>query len=349
MKRVAVVILNWNGRHLMERFLPPLLSHTPEELADLVVADNGSTDGSLAYLEEYYPNLIRIPLDRNYGFAEGYNRALEPLTHEYAVFLNSDVEVSPGWLEQAVSYLDAHQEVAALQPKICSWKDRSSFEYAGAAGGYIDVYGYPFCRGRIFDTVERDRGQYDSPAEILWASGACLIIRLDEYKRNGGLDARFFAHQEEIDLCWRLNARGRKVVCFPGSLVYHVGGATLGMEHPRKTFLNFRNNHLMLYKNLPDGAYRKMRFFRFFMDIVATLRFLLLGAPKNAWAVVRADLEFRKMKGEYRAIREENLKKAVVDIPQGIMKKSLLVEYYIRGKKRFRDLGFGNIKEVSSL
>lgn len=338
MKKAAVVILNWNGQKLLERFLPALMEYTPESLADIIVADNGSTDNSLSFLEEFYPTIITMGFDRNYGFAEGYNKALFDLNYEYVVLLNSDVEVTPDWLNLVIDYLDKNSEIVAVQPKIRAFNDKSFFEYAGACGGFMDIYGYPFCRGRIFDRVEKDSGQYDSPTEILWATGACLIIRLDEYKAAGGLDNRFFAHQEEIDLCWRLNARGKKIVCLPQSTVFHVGGATLKMEHPQKTFLNFRNNLLMLYKNLPEKYYHKVMFFRFFLDYTAVMRFLVKGAPKNAYSIFKARVEFRKLKSQYKEIRKENLNKTLVEVPKGFYKKSLLLAYYVKGRKMFANL-----------
>jgi GT2 family glycosyltransferase len=335
-KKTAVVILNWNGRWLMEIFLSVLLKNTPNETADIIVADNGSTDGSLLFLEKWYPSVRLIRLDENYGFAEGYNKALSQLDYEYVVLLNSDVEVTSGWLTTAIDYLDANPETVALQPKILAYNKNSVFEYAGAAGGFFDMYGYPFCRGRIFTTTEKDTGQYDTLTEVLWASGACLFIRLKDYKEAGGLDAYFFAHQEEIDLCWRLRARGKKIVCLPQSVVYHVGGGTLKMEHPHKTFLNFRNNLLMLYKNLPEKYYKKVMFCRFFLDYAAALQFLLKGYPKNTISVVKARRDFQRQKKNYRIIRAENLKKtAKDDFPSGILRKSLLWEYYIKGKKKY--------------
>jgi len=323
-KQTAVVILNWNGRELMEKFLPTLVANTPAERAEIVVADNGSTDDSVSFLEKNYPLIKIIRFDKNYGFAGGYNRAFEGLDNEYAVLLNSDVEVSEGWLTRAIDYLDSNPEVVALQPKILSYSDRTRFEYAGAAGGYLDMFGYPFCRGRIFNKTETDSGQYDAPAEALWASGACMFVRLAEYKSCGGLDDYFFAHQEEIDMCWRLRARGKRIVCLPASVVYHVGGATLNMEHPRKTFLNFRNNLLMVYKNIPQKYYRRVMFFRFFADYAAAFQFLLKGRWANAKAVVQARKEFAKQKINYAAIRKENLQLSVSDdFPEGVVKKSI--------------------------
>lgn len=236
----------------MEEFLPSVITYSPAEEAEVVVADNGSTDNSIALLQEKFPSVRIIQLDKNYGFAEGYNQALKQLDNEYTVLLNSDVEVTPDWLDAPLAALEADATIAAAQPKIRAQRNKEYFEYAGAAGGYMDIYGYPYCRGRMLHVVEKDEAQYDTPADILWATGACLFIRTAVYKEIGGLDAGFFAHQEEIDMCWRLRSRGYRLVCTPQSVVYHVGGATLQVESPRKTFLNFRNNLLMLYKNLPE-------------------------------------------------------------------------------------------------
>ena len=343
MQKAAVVILNWNGRALLERFLPALLMHTPAEKAEIIIADNGSTDGSELFLIAHYPQIRRIAFDRNYGFAEGYNRALLPLDYEYVVLLNSDVEVTAHWLETALDYLNAHPDVSALQPKLLDYKEKSAFEYAGASGGFLDIYGYPFCRGRILSTIEKDSGQYDDPAEIFWASGACLFIRLKDYREAGAFDKNFFAHQEEIDLCWRLKARGKKIVCFPQSVVYHVGGATLKMEHPRKTFLNFRNNLLMVYKNLPEKQYRKTMILRFFLDYFAAFHLLLKACPANALSVLKARMNFRRQKKNYQMIRKENLEKTVDEIPSGILRQSVLWKYYIKNQKEYRQI-FTNAK-----
>ncbi|MDR0613898.1 MAG: glycosyltransferase family 2 protein [Dysgonamonadaceae bacterium] len=337
-KKTAVVILNWNGRKLLEKFLPALIKNTPAEETDIIVADNGSTDTSLPFLKQSYPSVRLIPLDKNYGFAEGYNRALAQLNHEYVVLLNSDVEVAENWLTTAISYLENHPEVIALQPKILSYNDKLTFEYAGACGGFLDLYGYPFCRGRIFNTIEKDAGQYDREAEVLWASGACLFIRRKDYLEAGGLDAYFFAHQEEIDLCWRLRSRGKKIVCLPQSTVYHVGGATLKMEHPRKTFLNFRNNLLMIYKNLPEKYYCRIMRYRILTDCLAALQFLLKGYPANAFSVIKAHWDFAGQKKNYKAIRRENLEKSKSGLPPGIFKINLLWEYYIKRNKKYSSI-----------
>ena len=253
--KISVIILNWNGKQLLAQFLPSVLAHSLNTGCSVFVADNGSTDDSVEFLKTNYPDLPLIILDKNYGFAEGYNKAIQQVDSEYVVLLNSDVETSENWLDTLIYYMDTHPEVAAAQPRICSYNNKKQFEYAGAAGGFIDRYGYPFCRGRILEVVEEDRGQYDAVMPVFWATGACLCIRRKEYMNAGGLDARFFAHMEEIDLCWRLQARGKVVVCLPASVVYHVGGASLSKDNPKKMYLNFRNNLLMIYKNVSKADY----------------------------------------------------------------------------------------------
>ena len=254
------------------------------------------------------------------------------------MLLNSDVEVTPGWLEAPLRRLDASPEVAAVQPKLLAEQARDQFEYAGAAGGFMDKYGYPFCRGRIFQEIETDRGQYDAEADILWATGACLFVRTEVYRAVGGLDAKFFAHQEEIDMCWRMRARGYRLVCTPESVVYHVGGGTLNAESPRKTFLNFRNNLLMLYKNLPEKELHRVMRLRFWLDYLAALKFLLEGHPANARAVREARREFHRLVPEYRETRIVNQQLAVVkEIPE-LKSFSLLWQFYVRGKKHYGQL-----------
>lgn len=338
MKKVSIVILNWNGKALMEKFLPSVLANSPSEWAEIVVADNGSTDDSVVMLRECFPTVRLILLDSNYGFAEGYNRALQQIDTPYSVLLNSDVEVTAGWLDAPISLLDNESSVASVQPKILAEQNKEYFEYAGAAGGYMDKYGYPFCRGRILHVVEKDNGQYDQPTDILWASGACLFIRTSVYKKEGGLDATFFAHQEEIDMCWRLCCRGYRIVCTPQSVVYHVGGATLDVESPRKTYLNFRNNLLMLYKNLPDSELKNILRIRFWLDYVAAIKFLLTGHPQNAKAVYNARKAFHELKLSYQPVRKENLKKtSLTSIPE-LFNGSLLLNFYLKGKRKFSDL-----------
>lgn len=317
MKKVSVVILNWNGVEMLQRFLPEVVAYSQGEGVEVCVADNGSTDDSVAWVQQACPDVRLVILDRNYGFADGYNRALRQVEAEYVVLLNSDVEVTPGWLEPLTAYMDAHPEVAACQPKIRSERHKECFEYAGAAGGYLDKYGYPFCRGRIFEVVEKDEGQYDTVRPVFWATGAALFIRLKDYQEAGGLDGRFFAHMEEIDLCWRLRSRGRGLVCIPQSVVYHVGAATLKKENPRKTFLNFRNNLLMLYKNLPEKELKQVMTVRGILDRVAAFVFLLKGDGKNAKAVMQARKEFKKIRPDFAASRAENLEKSVdASIPE---------------------------------
>lgn len=337
-KKVAVVILNWNGAKLMEEFLPSVVAYSPAELAEVVVADNGSTDNSIALLQEKFPSVRIIRLDKNYGFAEGYNQALKQIDNEYTVLLNSDVEVTSGWLDAPLAALEADATIAAAQPKIRAQRNKEYFEYAGAAGGFMDIYGYPYCRGRILHIVEKDEGQYDTTTDILWATGACLFIRTAVYKEVGGLDAGFFAHQEEIDMCWRLRSRGYRLVCTPQSVVYHVGGATLQVESPRKTFLNFRNNLLMLYKNLPEKDLKPVMRARFWLDYIAATKFLLCGHVQNAKAVYEARKAFFDMKPEYAEKRRENLEKTTLSTIPELMRSSLILAFYLKGKKRYSDI-----------
>ncbi|MFT6210319.1 MAG: GT2 family glycosyltransferase, partial [Bacteroidia bacterium] len=249
--RIAVVILNWNGKSFLEKFLPSVISNS--QGATIYVADNASSDRSLEFVEKNFPTVIRIDNGNNFGFAGGYNKALEDLNEEFFVLLNSDVEITPNWLQPVIALFDSDQQVAAIQPKILSYHDKTSFEYAGAAGGFIDKNGYPFCRGRIFESLETDNGQYDAVQEVFWATGACMFVRSKVYRELGGLDDDFFAHMEEIDLCWRTKRAGHKIMVQPKSIVYHVGGGTLPKSNPFKTFLNFRNGLELLAKNLPKN------------------------------------------------------------------------------------------------
>ena len=323
---------------MLRTFLPSVVRYSAGEGIEVCVADNGSTDASVDILQKEFPTVKTILLEQNHGFADGYNLALRQVEAEYVVLLNSDVEVTGHWLEPMIDYLDNHPEVAACQPKIHSHRQKEYFEYAGAAGGFIDRYGYPFCRGRIMGEVEKDDGQYDTVASVFWATGAALFIRRADYLEAGGLDGRFFAHMEEIDLCWRLRSRGRKIVCVPQSVVYHVGGATLKKENPRKTFLNFRNNLIMLYKNLPEAQLDKVMFIRAWLDYVAALTFLLKGQLDNARAVMQARKEYKRSRSSFFLSREENLRKTFLNpIPEQI-KSSILWQFYVRGCKRFSQL-----------
>ena len=338
MKKISVVILNWNGVGMLQKFLPGVIKYSQGEGVEVCVADNGSTDESVVWLQTYCPDVRLIVLGKNYGFADGYNMALQQVEAEYVVLLNSDVEVTPHWLDPLMKYMDAHPEVAACQPKIRSERNKALFEYAGASGGYLDKYGYPFCRGRIFDVVEEDKGQYDTVQPIFWATGAALFIRLKDYQKAGGLDGRFFAHMEEIDLCWRLRSRGRGIVCIPQSTVYHVGAATLKKENPRKTFLNFRNNLLMLYKNLPKKELKRVMFIREVLDGVAALVFLLKGEKEAARAVLQARKEFKRIRPDFETSRAENMEKAVSAVIPERVDYSILWKYHAGRKKVFSSL-----------
>lgn len=320
---------------MLRSFLPSVMQHSHADGVAVYVADNGSTDSSVAMLRREFPSVRLIELDRNYGFAGGYNLALQQVDAEYVMLLNSDVEVTEHWLTPLVTYMDAHPEIAACQPKIRSYHQRTSFEYAGAAGGFVDRYGYPFCRGRMMGVVEEDHGQYDTVIPVFWVTGAALFIRLADYRAVGGLDERFFAHMEEIDLCWRLRARGRMLVCIPQSVVYHVGAATLKRENPRKTFLNFRNNLLMLYKNLPEAELVPVMRVRRLLDWMAAAFFLLKLQWPNAWAVVRARRDFIRLRPEYLVQRVRNLQAVKVSSIPERKPFCLLFQFYFKGKKHF--------------
>lgn len=339
--RVAVVILNWNGRKMMEKFLAGVVANT-EPLGRVYVADNASTDDSVEYLKREFPDVPLVILDKNYGFAGGYNQALKQISASYYVLLNSDVEVTSGWLEPLLRYMDSHSDVAACQPKLLSYFQKDSFEYAGAAGGYIDYLGYPFCRGRILNTLEKDQGQYDIVADIFWATGAALMIRNEDYWKAGGLDEDFFAHMEEIDLCWRLNTMGRRLVCIPDSVAYHWGGGTLPKENPHKTYLNFRNNLLMLYKNLPEKRLGKVLLLRMLLDGVAALQFLLQGKWGDFKAVIRAHNAYRALKPRYQEKRLEVQQKSVGGACRCMLQKSMVYLYMVRKQKYFSVLAERN-------
>ena len=338
MAKVAIVILNWNGQKMLAKYLPNVIEYSRQD-AEIWVADNSSSDGSMHLLETQFPQVKTIVLEQNFGFAEGYNRALKQIDAEYYVLLNSDVEVSHHWLTPLIEFMDSHQQVAACQPKLLAEYDKDSFEYAGACGGFLDKYGYPFCRGRIFDTVERDNGQYDYQQEILWATGACMMIRSKDYWTAGGLDGRFFAHNEEIDLCWRLRLMGRKIYCIPESEVYHVGGGTLPKSNPMKTYLNFRNNLTMLYKNLSDTELTNVMRMRRFLDYLAAFETLVLNRNWGDFkAIFKARRAFKAWKHELdedrRKIQAGRVKE---EIPQ-VYNLSIIWQYYAKGKKLFSQL-----------
>ncbi len=338
MRKLAIVILNWNGSGMMRKYLPSVIENSV--VGDVVVADNASSDNSLEMLTENFPDVQRIVLDKNYGFAEGYNRAIAQLKqYEYYLLLNSDVEIrQQGWDKVLTDYMDQHPLCAACQPKLLDLRKANSFEYAGCAGGYLDRYGYPFCRGRILSTVEEDQGQYDDIHTVLWATGAALLCRASDWEASGGLDGTFFAHMEEIDLCWRLRTMGKDIVCIPQSTAYHLGGATLNQGNPRKTFLNFRNNLLMLYKNLPERELCSVMHIRCLLDGIAALQFLIKGDVANMKAVFKARKEFKRLKKTYAPIRQHiQAVRKVQHIPERTS-FSILWQYYAKGHKTFSTL-----------
>lgn len=330
MKDLAVIILNWNGRKLLEQFLPIASRYSITEDADLIVADNGSTDDSVEWIKTHHPEVKVLSFGENYGFAEGYNRAIEQTQYKYTILLNSDVEVTEGWTLPLLDFMRRNSAVGALQPKIRSWKERSKFEYAGAAGGYLDKLGYPYCRGRLFDSIEEDRGQYDGKVvDVCWASGAALMVRTDIYLKVGGLDARFFAHMEEIDLCCRIHGAGYRVVTVPDAMVFHVGGASLAQGNPKKTYLNFRNNLLLLYKNMPIKEGHKKLFIRRLYDTLAWGMFMLKFDFKNANAVLKAHNDFRKMKKCYTVHPDKNV---LANLPGA--ERNIIIDYYLKRMKK---------------
>ncbi|MDE6558743.1 MAG: glycosyltransferase family 2 protein [Muribaculaceae bacterium] len=328
MKKTAVIILNWNGKKLLEQFLPAAVANTISDDTDLWVADNGSADGSVEYVREAFPEVKILELGENYGFAEGYNRAIAATKYPYTILLNSDVEVTPGWVNPLVKLLEERHEAGAVMPKIRSWHSRDMFEYAGAAGGYLDNLGYPYCRGRVFEKVERDEGQYDgAPIEVAWASGAALCVRTDLYLQLGGLDKDFFAHMEEIDLCCRMIGAGYKVMADMDSTVYHVGGASLPKGNPKKTYLNFRNNLLLLYKNLPAKRGRKILFLRRLADTLAFIMFVLKGDMADARAILKAHKDFRKMRAKYTELPERDYMSGLPGAG-----RSVIIDHYLLRK-----------------
>ena len=334
MKRVAVVILNYNGKKFLEEFLPNVIANTDAALADIVVADNASTDGSKEFMHEHFPDIRLIDNGSNGGFATGYNLALRQIEAEYFVLLNSDIEVTPRWIEPVIELMDANPQIAACQPKILSYYEKQKFEYAGASGGFIDKYGYPFCRGRVFQHLEEDKGQYDDICEVFWATGACMFVRADLYIKHGGLDDSFFAHMEEIDFCWRMKNLGYQIYCCPQSKVYHIGGGTLPKGSARKTYLNFRNNLSLLTKNLPSNRVFWVIAYRILLDWVAAVKFLFGGGLDDFWAVIRAHFAFYQRIPSIRQARKNLPTRQVGEMYQ----KNIVVENYLRGKKCFSDL-----------
>lgn len=330
----AIVILNWNGQHFLEKYLPGVKACSQLPDVSVIVADNASTDSSLAYLRVNHPDVRIVELDRNYGFAEGYNRALQQVEADYYLLLNSDVEVTAGWLPPMLDLIQ-RPNVAACMPKIKSAANRASFEYAGAAGGFMDKYGYTFCRGRLFNTVETDTGQYDVQSEIFWATGACFMIKASLFHRMNGFDSLFFAHMEEIDLCWRLKNQGYSIWYTPESTVYHVGGGMLPQNSPFKAYLNYRNNLLMLYKNLPSGYCTRILLIRIILDLISAVYFLLQGDLSILKAVWKAHLAFWKIRSNYRTT--DRISQSFPHL-FGIYNRSIAYQYFIKKVRKYNDV-----------
>ena len=336
MKRVAVIILNWNGADLLRHYLPTVIAGTADSIADIIVADNGSTDGSVQVLHEEFPGIKVLKFEHNYGFAEGYNLAIGQTMYPYTVLLNSDVRTPDGWLNPLLDYMETHPQVGAVMPKLLhdSEDDSAMFDYAGAAGGYIDCHGYPYCRGRVFEYVEDDHGQYDDgPKSVFWATGACMMVRSQLYQDVDGLDKDFFAHMEEIDLCWRIRLAGNDLMMIPSSHVYHLGGGSLAYGNPRKTYLNFRNNLLLLHKNLPQDEGKRLLLVRRLMDALAFGMALAKFHFGDARAIIRAHRDFRKMRKNYTSQPTVNLLR---QLPEE--RVNIITAHYLRGVKRFTDL-----------
>ncbi len=344
--KVAVVILNWNGTAFLEKFLPSVLAATTYPNCSIYVADNGSTDGSIAFVQKHFPSVQIIDNQENYGFAKGYNVALATIKDaDYFVLLNSDVEVTANWIEPIIWLMERDALIAACQPKIRAYWQKTHFEYAGAAGGWIDYFGYVFCRGRFFDVCEEDKGQYDRMSEVFWATGAALFVKASLYRQIGGLDDDFFAHMEEIDLCWRLKRAGYAVVYCPKSLVYHWGGGSLPQGSPRKTYLNFRNNLIMLFKNFSRLQLLFILPIRLLLDIIAAVKSVLSGNTMEAKAILKAQWHFLKdLPKWYHKRQEDKQLVELVRYPQarsnltGIYPHSIIVDYFLRGKRYFHEL-----------
>ncbi len=338
--KIAIVILNWNGAKLLQQFLPSVIEHSIGDFTEIYVADNGSTDYSLSILQQNFPEIRVLDLKRNYGFARGYNEALKQIDSDYYVILNSDVEVTSGWLESPIRLMETDSSIAAVQPKILSFQQKSQFEYAGAAGGFLDRFGYPFCRGRIFNEVEADLGQYDDSIDIFWATGACMFVRAGKFHEVGGFDADFWAHMEEIDLCWRLRNRGFRIVFTPESTVYHVGGGTLSYDNPQKLFLNFRNNLWLLYKNLPANQLFYILSVRMILDAVAAFKLLAEFNLNGIRSVLKAHYQFYRSLPELHRKRRLGGQNGHFSSPAEKLPRSIVFQFYVRKRKKFSEIHF---------
>jgi GT2 family glycosyltransferase len=338
--QIAIVILNWNGVELFDTFLPSVIKYSNSEHIEIIVADNASTDNSIEHLEKFYPSVKIIRSNKNFGFAEGYNQALQNIDAEYLVLINSDVKVTENWIESCISTFEEDEKIVAIQPKILSYNEPGQFEYAGAAGGFIDKFGYPFCRGRILNRIEQDFGQYNQRSQIFWASGACIFVRNSAFKTAGGFDGDFWAHMEEIDLCWRLKNSGFKIVYEPQSVVYHLGGGTLSYGSPKKIYLNFRNNLFMLFKNLPKQQFKRIFIIRMVLDGVAAVKFILGLNFREFWAVVKAHASFYRNLGKLIDKRKETQKFVLVKEHPEVYPKSIMWKFFIQKKRKFSELNF---------
>jgi len=337
---IAIVILNWNGKNLFDIFLPSVIKNSKRPDTDIFVADNGSTDSSVDYLKKKYPDVKIIDLKKNYGFAEGYNRALRHVEADYYILLNSDVKVTPGWLEAGINHFSKDDEIVVVQPKILSYENPHRFEYAGAAGGFIDKFGYPFCRGRILNRMEPDVGQYNKPTSVFWASGACMFVKADAFRKTGGFDNDFWAHMEEIDLCWRLKNQGYKIAYEPASVIFHLGGGTLSYDNPQKVFLNFRNNLFMLFKNLPPCKFHRIFIARLILDFIAAIKFILGFHFQSFSAVVKAHVSFYKNLNKLLKKRRNLVLITTTNNHPDIYPKSIMWKFFIQKKYRFSELNF---------
>ncbi len=338
--KVAVVILNWNGEGYLKQFMPSVSEYSVGERYEVWVADNGSTDLSIQFLKQNYPQVKLLLLDKNYGFTGGYNRALKQIEAEYYVLLNSDIEVTPNWISPIIAKMDADSTIVAAMPKLLAYNDKDTFEYAGAAGGFIDKYGFPFCRGRILSEIEKDCGQYNVDSEIFWATGACFFVRSSIYHSVGCLDEQFFAHMEEIDLCWRMKNRGYRVMYYPESVVYHVGGGTLPNNNPRKLYLNYRNSLLLLYKNLPQNRLASTMFARLILDGISAVMYIMQGKISFFAAVIKAHISFYIMLGDFTKKRIENKSLRTVFYHNEMYYKSIVYAFFVKKLRVFSSLIF---------